>query len=166
MSFSSDAPLVANQLPISIDFPETSDPDFLSTLSLIYKRIADAANTKEGALYLLQELATFQLFFTLGDPQTLRNTYRFTYDLVDENGGNIPNGTTTIALPQEDLINGILNPTMGKIAATIAGPIYVFAGDVNIRFDNTNSAAQNIIVINNTGSPLIQCYFTIEYTKN
>lgn len=75
MGFSSNQPLVANQLPISVQFPR--DPqDFIDTIDLLYKRVANAVNTKEGALYLLQELATFQQFFTSGDPLKLRNGYR------------------------------------------------------------------------------------------
>lgn len=166
MSFSSDIPLLANQLAISIDFPETDDPNFLNELSLAYKRIADVSNTKEGALYLLQELATFQLYFTTGDPTQLKNTYRFSYDLVDIFGAPIPVGTTVIPLTGSNIINGILIPTRGTITATIAGPIYVFWKDVTVRFDNTVPTAQTIIVTNNTGSVLTQCYFTIEYTKN
>lgn len=80
MSFSSDQPLLSNQLPISVEFPK-DQVRFLETLSLLYKRIADSVNKKEGSLYLLQELANFQQFFTQGDPQRTRNGYRKTFIL-------------------------------------------------------------------------------------
>ncbi len=88
--FSSDQPLVANQLPISVDFPRDQQ-EFINIISLLYKRIANAVNTKEGALYLPQELATFQQYFTPNDPQTLRNVYRKTVDF-----GALPNAGTKI----------------------------------------------------------------------
>lgn len=80
MSFSSDPALLSNQLPISIDFP-TDQTEFLNMLSLIYKRIAASVNSKEGAFYLLQELANFQQFFTSGNPQKNRSGYRRVFEL-------------------------------------------------------------------------------------
>lgn len=93
MSFSSDQPLLANQLPISIDFPPPSEEAFRHTLSLIYKRIANAVNTKEGSLYQLQEIANFQQFFTSGDPLTLRPGYRRVFEL----SAIAPGGTLNFA---------------------------------------------------------------------
>jgi len=51
---------------------------------------------------------------------------------------------------------------------TIGGPIYIFLNDpqVYVRFNNTVPAAQTIDVVNNSGSPLTQAYWTIEYLKN
>ncbi len=63
MSFSSNVPLQSNQLPISLDFPDPTHPDFLDTLSIAFKRISDAMNTKEGALYTLEEIANFNNYF-------------------------------------------------------------------------------------------------------
>lgn len=166
--FSSDQPLVANQLPISVDFPR-DQTQFIDMITLLYKRIANSLNTKEGAVYLLQELATFQQFFTINDPQRLRNGYRTTFDLVDLNGGPIPPGVTVIVLTsttQPPLINQVLIPVNGFGAGTIAGPIYVFNGtDFNVRFDNTIPAAQTVIITNNTGTNLTQLYWVFEYLK-
>lgn len=92
MSFSSDEPLVSNQLRLSVDFPEVSTPEFIPILDDMYKRIADAVNTKEGALYIPIEDATFQLYFS-ADPQRLRNVYRKTIDF-----GALPN-TATKSVP-------------------------------------------------------------------
>ena len=178
MAFSSDQPLQANQLPISIDFPSPTDKDFLDILSLTYKRIADSSSKKESSLYLLQELATFQAYFKYQVPATFtpnvglyRNGYRVTFDLVQLNlGVPIPIGATNLTLTastQPPLINGILVPVHGFGAGTIAGPIYVFfnGDDVNVRFDNTVPGAQVIRITNNSGSALTQAYFTMEFLK-
>lgn len=176
MSFSSDKPLQANQLPISYDFPPPDDKEFLQALTLSYKRSANSINSKEGALYFIQEQANFHQWFKYSDPATFtpdptrfRNGYRTVFDLVALNGGPIgaaaaPVLTTTTQPP---LINGILIPTRGYGAGTIAGPIYVFfnGDDVNIRFDNTNPAAQVIRITNNTGTTLTQAYWVMEYLK-
>lgn len=90
MSFSSDIPLQSNQLPISLDTP--GGLNLTETINLLFKRISNTMNTKEGALYLPIELATFQSYFTPNDPQRLRNTYRMVVDF-----GALPNaGTKTV----------------------------------------------------------------------
>lgn len=177
MSFSSDIPLQANQLPLSIDFPNPSSADFSNELNLAYKRITDSVNFKEGGLYQLREEANFQRFFPnptgVTNPFQLRNGYRTTFDLVYLNGGPIPIGVTNLTLTattQPPLIptnNGVLIPTDGWGAATIAGPIYYFINDplLYVRFDNTNPNAQVIKITNNTGSPLTQCYWVFFYLK-
>ncbi len=167
MSYSSDRPLQSNQLPISIDFPKADDTNFNEVLSLSYKRLVDAVNYKEGGLYTLQEVASFQQYFSITENlSNNRNGYRVTYDLVDLNGGPIGAGATSI--PADPIIVGILYPVHGFGAATIAGPIYIFLNDpqVYVRFNNTVPTAQTIDIVNNSGSPLTQAYWTIEYLKN
>lgn len=172
MSFSSDSPLLSNQLPLSIDFPKDQE-QFLETLSLAYKRIVDSMNSKEGSLYLLEEIASYNQYFPTSVSSSssssliMRQGYRMTYDLVDLNGGPIPVGTTTINIPANQLINGILDPTSLRGAATISGPMYVSLHSANADaiFDNTVPAAQTIIVTNNYPTPMTQAYLTFEYLK-
>ena len=58
MTFSSDNALNTNQLPISLNVnPE--DKDFDNILLLYLRRVANAVNTKESGLFLLQENASF-----------------------------------------------------------------------------------------------------------
>lgn len=84
MTFSSDQSLNTNQLPVSLNVnPE--EADFQSILVLYLRRIANAVNTKQSGLYLLQETATFSQIFGK-TPQQNRNTYRTTFDLVALNG--------------------------------------------------------------------------------
>ena len=93
MSFSSDIPLQANQIPVSIDYPNIEDDEFLDVLVLDRKQVGAAINTKEGALYQLQEQATFQQYYTVGNPQALRPVYRTVVDF-----GTLPNaGVKTVA---------------------------------------------------------------------
>lgn len=168
MSLTSDLPLSSNQLPISLEFPSLkNESSFIQALTNTLQQISDTVNTKEGALYLLQELATFQLYYITSNPQATRPTYRRTYDLVSLNGGSIPTGTTNIALTGSNLINGINTPTLLNTTATGAGPKYYGTSsyDVYCSFNNTNPLAQLISVTNNTPGVLTQATLVFEYTK-
>jgi len=65
--------------PVSFQIPETGNEDFDEIITLIYKRIANIVNTKEGALYDFNEVATFQQFFS-SQPFVYRPTYRKVVD--------------------------------------------------------------------------------------
>lgn len=88
MTTSSDPATAINQLPISIEMPRDYE-QFREIGSLLFKRIVDAVNKKEGSLYYLQELGNFQSYFTIGMPYQFRNVYRMTV-----NFGALPNATT------------------------------------------------------------------------
>ncbi len=81
MAFSSNIPLQSNQVSISLDIPPIDHPEFNSILSLTFKKVIDSLNTKEGAYYLLQELANFNQFFVAGNPLRYRNGYRRVFQL-------------------------------------------------------------------------------------
>ncbi len=172
MAFSSDIPLQTNQLPLSVDFPD--EPKQLKeTLSTNYKRTVDAVNTKIGGMFLLREQASYAQFFPVtvssnsSNSLETRSGYRMTYDLVDLNGGPIPVGVTVIAVPTEQLINGITDPTHIYGACTLSGPKYrgLPSMEIDVEFDNTVPAAQTIEITNNSGSALDQAYLTFEYVK-
>lgn len=98
MSASSNPPILVNQLPIAVEIP--SDPSQIQEiLSLLYKRIANAVNAKEGSLYSLQEFGNFQLYFIPTNPNAFRNGYRKVFDMVSLNGGTAiaPGATVTFA---------------------------------------------------------------------
>ena len=168
MSFSSDQPTLVNQLPLSMDFPD--DPvKFKEILTLLYKRIANAVNTKEGGLFSLAEQFDFQQYFIQGNPNNFRNVYRKTFDMVNLNGGPIaPGATVTFA----HNINGIVDPTHIYGAATNSDvPVkyiplnYVsttlITDQVQIYLDPTN-----VTLINGaTQSALTQAYIVAEYLK-
>lgn len=167
MSFSSNNPLNTNQLPISLDVnPE--DKDFENILLLYLRRVANAVNTKESGLYLLQENASFEQWFQNNNPQQNRNGYRTTADLVALNGGNIPVGATNIVLTtttQPPLINGYLYPVQGFGGAIDTTGISYFLNDPNI-YVRYNNSTNTIIIQNNSGNALTWCVWVMEYLKN
>jgi hypothetical protein len=87
MSFSSDKPMLSNQLA-NYDSPDSYEA-FSEIFQREHKRVVDAVNSKEGGLYSLQQVATFQEYFTPGNPQKNRNVYRKVI-----NFGALPNNTS------------------------------------------------------------------------
>lgn len=167
MTFSSDNALNTNQLPISLDVnPE--DKDFGSTLILYLRRIANAMNTKESGIFILQENANFEQWFQTGNPQQNRNAYRITVDLVAINAGNIPVGATNIVLTsstQPQVINGYLYPVQGFGGAKDTAGISYFLNDPDI-YVRYNSSTNTITIQNNSGNALTWCVWVMEYLKN
>jgi len=167
MTFSSNASLNTNQLPISLDVnPE--DKDFQSILLLYLRRVANAVNTKESGLFLLQETANFEQWYQPGNPQQNRNAYRTTADLVILNGGNIPTGTTNIVLSaatQPPNINGYLYPVQGFGGAKDTTGLSYFLNDPSV-YVRYNSVTNTISIQNNTGNSLTWCVWVMEYLKN
>lgn len=167
MTFSSDNPLNTNQLPISLDVnPE--DKEFNSILLLYLRRIANAVNTKESGLFLLQENANFEQWFTTANPQRNRNAYRVTVDLVALNAGNIPVGATSLVLTtttQPMAIKGYLYPVQGFGGAVDVGGLSYFLNDPDI-YVRFNGSTNTLIIQNNSGSALTWCVWVMEYLKN
>lgn len=169
MGFSSDNPLIANQLPISFDFPEDGR-DIRDTISLIYKRIANSVNTKEGGLYVPQETFTSQQFFTPGNPQKFRNVYRILVDF-----GALPAGAGTKSVPHN--INGgsaIPNTYIFTRIYAVARnqtanlwiPIpFVIPGTTNDATIFVDTLNVNIQVSTASYANYTQCYVILEYIK-
>jgi hypothetical protein len=172
MTSSSDNPVSTNQLPISLDVnPE--DKDFENILLLYLRRVANAVNSKESGLFLLQENANFEQWYQLGNPQQNRSAYRITADLVALNGGNIPTGSTSLVLagpipgPQTQPlpIIGYLYPVQGFGGAVDTTGLSYFLNDpdIYVRYQNSTNT---IIIQNNTANALTWCVFVMEYLKN
>lgn len=163
MSFSSNVPLQSNQLPISIDFPP--DPEQLRVvLSDNYKKTANIMNTKEGGLYLTQEIASFIQYFTPDNPLVNRNGYRKVVDF-----GALPNTAT------KSVAHGITfdsNSTMTRIYATATNPTtpsYIpipyastTGADIELWADGTNVNIRT----NSNWSTYTRCYVVLEWLKN
>lgn len=167
MTFSSNNPLNTNQLPISLDVDPKED-HFEDILLLYLRRVANAVNTKESGLYLLQETANFEQWFQTANPQQNRNAYRITADLVALNGGAIGAGTTPLVLTsstQPPNINGYLYPVHGFGGALSAAGISYFLNDpaVFVRYQHSTNT---ITIQNNSGSNLTWCVWVQEYLKN
>ena len=167
MTISSNQPLNTNQLPVSLDVnPEESD--FQGILLLYLRRVANAVNTKESGLFLLQENANFEQWFQTGNPQQNRNAYRITTDLVALNAGNIPAGTTNLVLTsstQPQVISGYLYPVQGFGGAVDTNGLSYFLNDPDI-YVRYQASTNTIIIQNNSGNALTWCVFVMEYLKN
>lgn len=164
MSFSSDPALLANQLSVSLDFPEPDNKEFNNMLTLFTKRTVDAVNTKEGALYWPVEVATFQQYFTPSDPQNNRPTYRMTV-----NFGALPNTTT------KSVAHGIdFGPSFNatRIYGAATDPVNLLylplpyaspddATNIEMYIDATNV----VITTGSDRSTFPICTVVIEYTK-
>jgi hypothetical protein len=167
MTFSSDLSLNTNQLPVSLDV-NPQDRDFENILLLYLRRVANAVNTKESGLFLLQENANFEQWYQIGNPQQNRNAYRITADLVMLNGGNILAGTTNIvlsSLTQPNNINGYLYPVQGFGGAIDTNGLSYFLNDPSI-YVRYNNSTNTIIIQNNSGNTLTWCVWVQEYLKN
>ena len=173
MSSISDQPLFINQLPVSTEFPKEYEK-FHEVISLLYKRIASAVNTKEGSLYSTQEFGNFQLYFTIGNPQVFRNVYRKVV-----NFGALPNTAT------KSVAHGIagIDPGGGNPSTFSFTHIYATASDqsagaesfipipyasptlannIELRVDQTNV----YITTGSNRSNYTICFVVLEYTKN
>lgn len=169
MSFSSDQPLLSNQLPISVELPRDNNDLLVETLELLYKRIANSTNSKVGGLYNLVENAAFQQYFSpqatvtaTGNAFAYRDVYRKTFEI-----GAIAAGAT---LTTAHGITGLvaLTNVYGAVVTNVvdyrAIP-YVSATAVNtqisVRVDGTN-----FIIVNGAAAPAITSgSLVIEFLK-
>lgn len=163
--FSSDLPLVSNQIPISLDFP--SEPDELNLfVQMIIKRIANATNSKESGLYIPLETATFISYFTPTNTQKFRNVYRKLFDMVSLNGGNIGAGATASFAHG---ITGIVACTRiyGTATTTDAPVRYIplpYVSQVETEEIQIYLTPTNVVLVNGS-STLTQAYITAEFLK-
>lgn len=156
---------MSNQVPTFDDFPDIKDPQFRDTLALYFKRLADSVNTKEGALYQPQELATFQKYFTVSDPQKNRNVYRKVVDI-----GALPNsGVKTvvheIAFDADSTLTRLYGAATDPTGLNYIPLPYASATLVNnieLSLDGTNV----IITTGSNRSAFTRCTVVIEWTKN
>ncbi len=179
MSFSSDNPTLSNQIPVSLNV-NPDEQNFDSILMLYLRRIANAVNTKEQSIYLLQETGNFQQWFNDQTPVMIsqnRNGYRITVDMIALNllinaSPTIPNGTTnnltlsaTPPITQPLPIDGFLYPTRGFGGALDTTGTAYFPSDPNITVEFIVST-QTFVIMNNTGNALTQFYWVMEYLKD
>lgn len=157
MAFSNDQPMVSNQLAISIDFPPEFDP-FLTVITDTYKKIANVVNTKEGALYNPNEVATFKL---LAGPTTStppRNVYRKVIDLVNLNGAPI-GASATVNFPHG--IIGITNTMLIYASCTSSTSIFFTVVHPDVFVDATTVTFTNPLAVT-----LTQAIAIIEIVKS
>jgi hypothetical protein len=176
MTFSSDLALNTNQLPISLDV-NAGEENYDEILQLYLRRVANAVNSKESGLFLLQENAAFEQWFNevvenSSTQQYLRNAYRLTVDLIALNGGVIVNqaANSPISLMLTSsttpaAITGYLYPVQGFGGALDNTGISYFLNDpaVYVRYV---SATNTFLVYNTSGNSLTWAVYVIEFLKN
>ena len=153
---SSDNAQIGNQLPISVDFTGNEN-DFKNTLDLTYKRIANSNNTRTNGLYTLVEIGNSNQYFKITDPQSFRNVYRKTFDIVNLNGGNILGGATVV-FPHG--ITGLADSALIYASCVSTEPRYFTVVDPYIYL-----LGANIVFVNPRASPLTRVNAVCEYLK-
>lgn len=158
MSFSSDQPLLINQLPISLDIP--SEPDKQrETLELYLKRIANIINTKSGGLFSQQEYSNSELYQVVNSTTT-SNVYRKCFNLVQLNSGNIGGGATVSFAHN---ITGLSSAAIVYAGCTSTIPTYFSVmGYPTVYLTSTNVVFTNPLA----GTPLSDVIVVAEYRKN
>lgn len=156
MAFSSDQPILTNQLPISIDFPRDQE-SLLTAITDTYKKTANVVNTKVGGNYGLTEVATFRLLYGNNLSSQFRNVYRKTFDLVQLNGANIGAGAA-VNFPHN--INGIANAFLIFASCTSSSGIFFTSVYPDVYLDATDVYFTNPLAVT-----LTQCIVIAEYTK-
>jgi hypothetical protein len=165
----SNVPGLVNQLPTSFELPKEF-PLFREHLLLHLNRISNAVNRKEGSYYDLIEQGNFQQYYTAGTPYQYRNVYRYVFDMVEQNGGEIAAGATVSVAHN---IVGITQATRIYGSATNSdSPIkflplpYVNATTLNMQIE-IYLTPTNIVLINGEGqSILTSATIVAEYLKN
>lgn len=172
MSFS---PASSQSSFLPVEFDISSNEELFRELIAKRERLtASIVNIKENAQYEKRELLTAQQWFSSYASGALKTnySYRLSMDLVELNGGNIPNGvTTTLALSsstQPPLISvpNSIQPLHGFGAANNATNFF-FLNDplVYVRTNVWTGALQQISITNNTGAALTQAIWVFEYLK-
>lgn len=156
MSFSSDQSLLSNQLSTNVEF-DVSKPEFNDILNLSYRRIVDVTNTKEGAFYLLREIANFKQIFTVSNPQQNRNSYRTTINMVVSPAVIAPGATLAVPHGISNLFDSVLIYCSCKNSG---GELFTLV------YPEAWIDATNAYVTNISGSNITQAMFVAEYTKN
>jgi len=168
--------------PVSTEGPYLNPDLYFPTdqsqfLEVLYNRdfdVANLLNIKENALYDLTEIVTAQLWFTAGEPQIKRQTFRTVV-----NFGALPN-TGLKAIPHN--IPGITasspstftftkiygcatNPIAGPDPARFAIPLpYVSVINPPIELYVTST---NVVVVTNADyTAFTTCVIVVEYLKN
>jgi hypothetical protein len=161
MTFSPNSSL-GPYLPTSTFFPNDFDEFRVKFLEL-YRNISNSVNTRQIGVFDLQEFLTGEQWFTTGDPQKKRQTFRRTYSI-----GAIATGAT---LNTAHGLTGVTAFThiYGTCVTDVVDyrPIpYVSATAVNLQIE-MNVTATNIVIINGAAAPNITSGIVVlEYLKN
>lgn len=162
MSFSSDPALLSNQLPISVEFPKEFQ-QFLPILDLLYKRIANSVNSKEGGLYSQEEVNAFMQYFT-STPNVFRPTYRKVIDfgaLPNAGSKSVAHGITVTSTFRWVRIYGAATDPIGLTGISLDRSSPTLNENIKLDVDATNVTVTTAIDYSSyTASQVV-----LEYTK-
>lgn len=159
---SNDNPLVANQVG-DFDSPENYE-DFTEIFEREYKKAIDAINSKEGGLYLPQELSTFQKYYDPENPLETRNVYRKLIifgELPNNSSKRVQHNITFTNVTRVTRVYGAANDPSGLNFIPLPFSSTTLADNVMVELDETD-------VIVTTGSDRSNFEFStivIEYIK-
>ena len=161
MSYNSDPALQANQLPLSIEFPEDEE-QLRQRLTDSYKRTVDAMNNKIGGLFTLQEVADFERWFTVNSTTQTRNGYRKTFKFTSiAPGGNLPLAHGIKSLKQVTDYRAIVLTDVGDWRKVPYTDVVDVTEQISMRVTSTN-----IIIENGAAAPEIKSGIVVlEYLK-
>ncbi len=147
---------------------DVNSEEFKELLVRLYQNvnnIALALNTKETALYFLEEFNTSaQYFDAITNSQLLlRPQFRRTYNI-----GAVGAGVTTVAHGLTIGTTWIFTDIYGALTDNIGNNYYPLpwasaGGATNIEL---RVGAANIVITNNSGIAFTSCIVTLEYLKN
>jgi hypothetical protein len=146
---------------------DVNSDEFKELLVRLYQNvnnIALALNTKDTALYLLNEYATSAQYFSVTNNQLmLRPEYRISYNVGVLNAGlnTIPHGLTIGTTWNFVDIYGAATDNVGGNYYPL--PWSSAAGLTNIELKVN---ATNILITNNSTITFTSCIVTLEYLKN
>lgn len=153
-------------LPTSTYFPEDFQQFRIKFLE-IYRDIANTTNTRDNAVIDLREFVTGQQFFTSGDPQIKRYTFRKAFEIGAIAAGatsTVAHGITGVATLRFTHFWGSVIVDTGTYpqrpipyvdAATVTNQIQVDADGTNYR------------IINGATAPdILSGILVLEYLKN
>lgn len=149
-------------LPTSEVFPE-DDSQFLIKLTNLYTDIANAVNLREIAQYDLAEFITGEQWFTSGNAQVKRSTFRRVYSI-----GAIATGatsTTAHGLTGFTAFTHIYGTCITDVVDYRPLP-YVSATAVNAQISLTITGT-NIVIVSGAAAPNItSAIVVLEFLKN
>lgn len=161
-----DPSALTNQLPVSIELPKEPG-QFIETMTILYKRIAQTVNTKEGGLFSAQEFMSNQQY-NLNTTSSFKTVYRKVFDMVALNGAPIASGATA-SFPHG--ITSIVSTTDIYGSATNSDPKFIplpyVSATVVTQQVQIYATSTNIVLINGaTNSALTSATIVLEYLKN
>lgn len=153
---------IAPYLQTSVFFPEDFD-EFRVKFLQLYRDISNNVNVRQIGIFDLQEFLTGERWFTSGNPQVKRQTYRTVYSI-----GAIAAGATSMTAHGLTGITAFTHIYGTAITAVVDyRPIpYASATAVNQQIE-LKIDATNITIINGAGAPNItSAIIILEYLKN